>query len=288
MLSFTWNSSFESLPTNALARSSIDDEIRRTKRGVSERMSLEHEWGPTSEKNDGSHRSGETQVALNGTQTERDALLDMRTGALFVRTDGDAPNLDYYNGTLWEPTPSGMSHASLNDRNIGDPHPQYMRPNGIYEVPLNAYSFDLLVNNKASSNVLLWDHVNKTTNPHGVITNPDVLGPGSVNYSMLDITIVSGGLVFYTADTGDYNYSGDITILELPSFSSYSFHGDITLTDAPHFLRSLWIDDPDTDWQILLSPNTGSSWGIGFDFINLDQYPHWDLQASYSFYRVNI
>ena len=270
MLSFTWNSSFESLPTSALARSSIDDEIRRTKRGVSERMSLEHEWGPTSEKNDGSHRSGETQVALNGTQTERDALLDMRTGALFVRTDGDAPNLDYYNGTLWEPAPSGLSHAGLNDRNIGDPHPQYMRPNGIYEVPLNANAFDLLVNNKASSNVLLWDHVNKTTNPHGVITNPDVLGPGIVKYSMLDITIIS-----------------DSMTLNLFSFQSanYSF----PLTDAPYFLRSLWVWDPLPEWKVSLAPNKGFSWGVGFRVYTDSQYPSTEyVDIGYSFYRVNI
>ena len=271
MLSFTWNSSFESLPTNALARSSIDDEIRRTKRGVSERMSLEHEWGPTSEKNDGSHRSGETQVALNGTQTERDALLDMRTGALFVRTDGDAPNLDYYNGTLWEPTPSGMSHASLNDRNIGDPHPQYMRPNGIYEVPLNAYAFDLLVNNKASSNVLLWDHVNKTTNPHGVITNPDVLGPGIVKYSMLDITIVSGA----------FNY------IEMSGFAS--LHKNVILVDAPHFVRSLKVDYSENGGvNVFLASNTSSSWGVGLRIRNPSPDYNRYIDISYSFYRVNI
>jgi hypothetical protein len=232
-------------------------------------MSLEHEWGPTSEKNDGSHRSGETQVALNGTQTERDALLDMRTGALFVRTDGDAPNLDYYNGTLWEPAPSGLSHAGLNDRNIGDPHPQYMRPNGIYEVPLNANAFDLLVNNKASSNVLLWDHVNKTTNPHGVITNPDVLGPGIVKYNMLDITIVSGDMDFFI-------------------YSQSRVHKNITLTDAPHFLRSLNISGQviSNVW-VLLSPNTGSSWGIGFSAQN-SEYSGFHMYLNYSFYRINI
>ena len=274
MLSFTWNSSFESLPTSALARSSIDDEIRRTKRGVSERMSLEHEWGPTSEKNDGSHRSGETQVALNGTQTERDALLDMRTGALFVRTDGDAPNLDYYNGTLWEPTPSGLSHAGLNDRNIGDPHPQYMRPNGIYEVPLNANAFDLLVNNKASSNVLLWDHVNKTTNPHGVITNPDVLGPGIVKYSMLDITIVSGSFRF------DYMQSGH---------SIMSQQMSITLVDAPHFVRSIKVDGSQHNQaKVFLGPNIRSSWGIGLRIQNLATEYDLYVDISYSFYRVNI
>ena len=270
MLSFTWNSSFESLPTNALARSSIDDEIRRTKRGVSERMSLEHEWGPTSEKNDGSHRSGETQVALNGTQTERDALLDMRTGALFVRTDGDAPNLDYYNGTLWEPAPSGLSHAGLNDRNIGDPHPQYMRPNGIYEVPLNANAFDLLVNNKASSNVLLWDHVNKTTNPHGVITNPDVLGPDIVKYSMLDITIVSGNMYFLI-------------------YPQSEAHKNITLTDAPHFLRSLKVDYSENGMvSVFLVPNTSSSWGVELWIRNGSTNSDHDIDISYSFYRVNI
>lgn len=270
MLSFTWNSDFESLPTASLARSSIDDEIRRIKRGVSECMSREHEWGPLSEKNDGSHKGGSVQIALNGAQAERDALLNVSTGALFVRTDTSPIGIDYYNGATWEQAPSNLSHDNLTDRHTGNPHPQYMFPNGIYEVPLNANAFDLLVENGAGSNILLWDHVNKTTNPHGIITNPSVLAQGIVTYDMLSVSIISG-------------------TINLEVDGTDSVHRNIALQDAPHFVRSLTITNTVSDQvAAFLAPNTSSSWGIGFWIRNYSVNKEYHVDVNYSFYRINI
>ena len=168
MFTFTWDDAFENNPTENLSRSSIDDEIRRIKRGIRERMEREHEWGPYSSKNDGSHKAGSVSCLLRGSTIVRDGLVDPQTGAMYLNTDGIGKRLDYYNGTIWEDTLTSTEHNVLADKDDGHPHPQYMLYNGNELHTLNAQGNRITITQPEASNILLGSHAKASLISHDI------------------------------------------------------------------------------------------------------------------------
>ena len=90
MLSFDWNAIYETTPADGLSRGSIDDVIRQISRGVRQRMSREHNFGYTSEKDDGTHRPGKTTVASKSSTVNP---TDADTGSLHFYSSGTVRQL---------------------------------------------------------------------------------------------------------------------------------------------------------------------------------------------------
>jgi len=134
-MTFNWDSSYESLPTDQLNRALIDNAIRGIKVGTRERMEVEHEWGPYTDEDTGRHRKGHVSVIMRGDATTRDALVNPQPGSLYLLEDGSDLQLFLYfdpaGGTnySWEKI-STLDHSSFADKNGGDPHPQYTLKNG--------------------------------------------------------------------------------------------------------------------------------------------------------------
>lgn len=125
MITFTWNSGYEGQPDNSLARNMIDNELRKMRRGVRERLEREHNFGPYAEKDDGSHRPGRTTVLLSGDATTRDNLTNVQEGALYFLNDGGTKELYIYTSGSWEKA-TNVDHGAYNNLDV-DSHEQYLK-----------------------------------------------------------------------------------------------------------------------------------------------------------------
>lgn len=124
-LSFDWNSGYESRPTGASLRSIIDNEIRQLRRGIREVMEQEHNWGPYTDKDDGSHRRGYVRVLLKGDST--DDVSNPQEGSLYLLDPGGTSYLElfiYYDGS-WHKIHTG-DHGELDGLGDDD-HSQYAK-----------------------------------------------------------------------------------------------------------------------------------------------------------------
>ena len=74
----TWDSAYEAAPPDTLRIGLIDNVIRDVSFAIRERMSIEHEWGPSSSKNDGSHILGGTTVLATGNLAAMNAISNMQ------------------------------------------------------------------------------------------------------------------------------------------------------------------------------------------------------------------
>lgn len=123
----SWDSSYENIPTSGLQRNYIDDVLREIKFAIRERMEIEHEWGPFSTKDDGSHRLGLTSVADAGSSAPSGA----HPGALYLRNDGGDLRLFMYfdpaGGTdySWNMITT-KDHAQLTNRSLVSAHSVYL------------------------------------------------------------------------------------------------------------------------------------------------------------------
>ena len=167
MLSFSWTDAFEEQPSGGSSRSIIDDTLRQLSRGVRERMEREHNWGSFTEEDDGTHRPGQTGVALRGNTATRAALADMQEGAVYV--NNETGEVEIFNGTNWLSfTPTGsISHASLDGLDEHD-HTQYWnRHEGLDSTdPLDMNGHFVLGTGSISGGVRVHDHL---TTPNPVI-----------------------------------------------------------------------------------------------------------------------
>lgn len=93
-------------------------------RGIREFMEAEHNFGPYSDKDDGSHRPGRTTVLLEGDTATRDAL-SPQEGALYLLDDGEFLQLQGYFSGAWTDIAT-LDHGELSDLVVGNPHPQYI------------------------------------------------------------------------------------------------------------------------------------------------------------------
>lgn len=264
MLSFTWDSAYESRPTSVLARSSIDDEIRKIKRGVRERMEREHHWGPFTEKNDGSHKGGGTTIALRDTALVRSSLTNVEKGAIFFEEDGDNILTSYYDGSSWVSELTSFDHNTLSGLDIGDPHPQYAISDMVLSNALDANNNNVKINDTLGSNVLTWGH-RSTLDVHSPIDAPSAFMDRALGLSRLKSSVV-------TMSTKFKYKNGDI-LGEKSRVERKDLY--FTYPERPHFVISLraWVSDFDdpTDsrsisWALdgcALEACMGSNWGFG-------------------------
>lgn len=131
MISFVWDSNWESIPTDQIPRGDIRTVIGQTAQGTRERMEVEHEWGPNSSIDDGSHRLGGTGVMARGSTLP---VTNLKTGELYLldTLSGDTQVWlygDVGTGLKWNLIGS-IDHSNLTNRNIGDPHPIYLKRAG--------------------------------------------------------------------------------------------------------------------------------------------------------------
>jgi len=113
---YTWDASFEATPAQSLSRSLIDDEIRRFKCAIRERMAVEHRWGEGT-TDTGRHIGGGTTVCLRG--ADPTAVTNPQEGALYLKTVGATVQLWIYVDGAWEQA-STVDHATLTGRTDHD------------------------------------------------------------------------------------------------------------------------------------------------------------------------
>lgn len=132
MITFTWNSSFESRPGIGLNRNALDNELRLIAQGVRERMEREHNWGPYTDKDDGTHIPGKTTVLGIGSYANRTSYSNPQEGALYVAEDeGESGNMQiyiYYNSD-WHKI-SELDHGSLTNLTDVGAHTMYLLKTG--------------------------------------------------------------------------------------------------------------------------------------------------------------
>jgi hypothetical protein len=213
-----WDASFESGPENTIDISTIPAEVTRMKRGISERMGIEHYWGQynadnTTDKNlidSGKHVPGYTTIADYDTSTIR-GNLSPQTGALYVEKKAhgadDDTILEVYSGTAWLPI-SATYHCNLGG--IGDytVHPQYVAmdasaPNVCTDDWNNGGQL-LFVTNAAAQGLLTANHIYSGTHVidslslHGIIPLKNIWIKR--NTSGVVITLVDSGTHTITYD----------------------------------------------------------------------------------------
>ena len=64
-------------------------------------MGAEHNFGPFTDEDDGTHIPGKTTVALKDDEAARDALANVQTGACYLLNDGTNSFFEIWNGTSW-------------------------------------------------------------------------------------------------------------------------------------------------------------------------------------------
>lgn len=136
-MTFVWDSDFEAYPSdNQMAVSQIDNEIRAVRLGIWERMSPGHNWGPYTEKDDGSHRGGYVQVMDKGDAAAMAAVSDPQEGCLFLVEDGSKLSIYCYYDAAWNLIGSN-DHGELTGL-TDDDHAQYLKKDGgLMEANLN-------------------------------------------------------------------------------------------------------------------------------------------------------
>ena len=120
-MSFTWNSAYEAIPSQNLNRNLIDDEIRKWSRGIREFMEEEHNFGPFTAKDDGSHIGGKVQILVMDDAAAEAALSNEQEGALFLRDDGAFLQLRLFTGGAWQDVES-LDHGELTGLVTGHDH----------------------------------------------------------------------------------------------------------------------------------------------------------------------
>jgi hypothetical protein len=123
-----WDAAYEALPTSALAKSLIDDEIRRMKLGIRERMGQEHQFGPFTNEDTGGHIPGKTTVLGQGDATALAAVTNMQEGALYLLEDGTDLRVQVYLSSSWVQLGSA-DHLLLSGTNDDD-HPGLLKKDG--------------------------------------------------------------------------------------------------------------------------------------------------------------
>lgn len=260
-MSFTWNSAYESYPSNKLNRNSIDNEIRKWSRGIREFMEIEHNFGPYTDKDDGSHIPGKTTVLLEGDETTRDALTDVQEGGLYLLDDGSSLQLQVYLSGAWVDVGS-LSHGDMEGLDLANDHPQYAYNAEGEQLDLTGSDLDMNENSliapvvaETYSGVVLYKH-------------------RSLAHSTLGSkAAVSGNFVNAKFKGGAYSISNH--------FSEDETY-DIGLpSDAFVFCPNLYAPDPN---NLALVPHRYSGWGIsviaanGSDFTGYARGRYWSQQ----------
>lgn len=130
-MSFSWDAAYEALPTDGLSRSSLDDALRYMLVGVRQRMGEEHNFGPFTDEDDGTHIPGKTTVLLTGNAAALAALTDMEEGSLFLQDDGSNLELFLYTSAAWLSITDDV-HGSMANLTDDLCHEDYMLKDTAY------------------------------------------------------------------------------------------------------------------------------------------------------------
>lgn len=131
MLSYSWDTGWESQPTTGLSRNSLDDHLRRTTLGVRERMEREHDWGPYSSGDSGKHLPGQVSAILTGNAAARAAVSNPQEGSVFFQDDGTNLTIWLYTSSAWVEI-TDDDHDNLENLTDDAAHTQYMLKDGNY------------------------------------------------------------------------------------------------------------------------------------------------------------
>lgn len=138
MITFIWDSAYESVPSDQVPRDTIQWEIQKGKIGVEDRMNVQHVWDSVGK---GIHRKGWAGTCMIGDDTAD--VTNPREGSLYLYDDGGSPNLYkimMYHGGAWIELTT-LDHGTLTGL-LDDDHPQYLK-NGTHGV--DVVTSDLLM-----------------------------------------------------------------------------------------------------------------------------------------------
>ena len=239
MLSYTWNAAWEASPSNSLSRNSLDDHLRRITGGLRERMEREHNWGPFTDSDDGSHIAGKTTVLLTGDAVALAAVADMQEGALFLQDDGTNLELFLYTGAAWVSITNDV-HGNMENLTDDLAHEQYMLKDTAYVLEDTFDMNDQRLSTLAAVGVpLVADHP-YDFDPHAVLAYTALADDSIVLLDALSTTY----LVHYS---GQLSRGGAAANVNLVLASD---------TIAVIGLRLQAMEGPD-DWVVGCIPNAG-------------------------------
>jgi hypothetical protein len=254
---FDWDAAYEALPTVDLDRSLIDDEIRKMSSGVRSIMEVEHNFGPDTEKDDGSHRPGKVTVAQKGNSTVRDALSNPQAGSLYLLDDGSGDlELHLYYGDAWNKI-SSLNHADLDGLSDND-HPQYVLATAgdTIEANLDMGNFQLEFTGGSSDFFLLYGH---REDSHPIVSNIAAIKDNHIPADAMKATFSS---VAGSVADGAYvdmctAVDGRPTQYENPR--SFWFFPQVYITTSGSFSSSLRFVPGRNNQLIGIENHTGSS-----------------------------
>lgn len=190
LLSFSWNAAYEAAPGSGLSRNSLDNELRRITSGVRERMEREHNWGPSTDEDDGTHIPGKTTVLLTGNAAALAAVANMQEGALFLQDDGTNLELFVYTSAAWVSITDDV-HGSMANLTDDLCHTQYMLKDSAYDLSMTFNMNDQRLSTLAAAGVpLVADHPYDDS-PHSVAAYT-ALANDSLNFD----TVLDSGYLF--------------------------------------------------------------------------------------------
>lgn len=179
-----WDSAYNNSPGSGLPKSLIDDEIRRIKQSIRERMEIEHIWTGDS---GGSHIPGGTTVMDKGDDTAMAAISNPGNGALFLLEDDTDLQIHYYNSE-WIQV-STLDHLALTGIEDNDHPDLLLKDGGILSGNLDMGGYKISTSGTGSTygDFLIYGH---KAAGHTLIGNILAIKNDSVGQSELKVTQV--------------------------------------------------------------------------------------------------
>ena len=178
--SFLWDATYEALPASGLNRSLIDNKLRDLARGVRARMEVGHNFGPYTDKDDGTHRGGYVEVIVKSDAADRAALVDVQVGGLYLLEDGLDLKLCICSSigpVVWTEI-SSLDHGELDDLDA-DSHTQYLKTTGgvVTGLNLGAQKIIMPTDEETQRGLVQYYHSSQS---HPTIGNADALTANSI------------------------------------------------------------------------------------------------------------
>lgn len=180
-----WDSLFNASPGSSLPKSLIDDQLRRTRVAIRERMEVEHQFGYNTDYDTGEHIPGGTTVMGKGDAAAMAAVSNPYTGALYLQDDGSDYQVYYYDAG-WNQI-SSLDHLNLTGVDDND-HPTLLLKDGgvlIADLDMGGY---VINTSEATADTfggfLLYRH---KENAHAAIGNVSAIADDSIGVDELNI-----------------------------------------------------------------------------------------------------
>jgi hypothetical protein len=227
-----WDNAYNASPGSSLSKALIDDEIRRVKSAIRERMEVEHDW---SGDGGGEHIPGGTTVMDKGDSTAMSAVSNPQLGALFLLEDGSDLQINYYYDGVWNQL-STLDHLALSGTADNDHSDLLLRDGGILSGDLDMGNYKLSTTGTVSTfgDFLIYGH---KSGYHPTI--------GSVS-AIKDDSIGQAELKIVQAETTQVIAAGGE--LHIDKLTGFNFVPQVYAKTA-------------FNSGIYLFPSSGSSWG---------------------------